>query len=50
VVFRTPDAPEHARRLNSRPGKHIPDEIVQDMIIKFEMPTEEEGFVEIWHV
>ena len=50
VVFRTPDAPEHARRLNSRPGKTIPDEIVQDMINRFEMPTEEEGFVEIWRV
>ena len=49
VVFRTPDAPEHARRLNSRPGKTIPDEIVQDMINRFEMPTLEEGFVEIWY-
>ena len=49
VVFRTPDAQEHARRLNSRPGKTIPDEIVQDMINRFEMPTLEEGFVEIWY-
>ena len=49
VVFRTPDAPEHARRLNSRLGKTIPDEIVQDMINRFEMPTLEEGFVEIWY-
>jgi tRNA uridine 5-carbamoylmethylation protein Kti12 len=50
VVFRTPDELEHARRLNSRPGKHIPGEIVQDMIDRFEMPTEEEGFKEIWRV
>ena len=50
VVFRTPDEPEHARRLTSRPGKHIPGEIVQDMIDRFEMPTEEEGFKEIWRV
>jgi tRNA uridine 5-carbamoylmethylation protein Kti12 len=49
VVFRTPDKQEHARRLNSRPGKVIPDEIIQDMIDRFEMPTLEEGFVEIWH-
>ena len=49
VVFRTPDAQEHARRLNSRPGKTIPNEIVQDMINRFEMPTLEEGFAEIWY-
>ena len=49
VVFRTPDALEHARRLNSRPGKTIPDEIVQDMIDRFELPTEKEGFQEIWY-
>lgn len=49
VVFQTPDAQEHARRLNSRLGKHIPNEIVQDMINRFEMPTLEEGFVEIWY-
>jgi len=49
VVFRTPDKQEHVRRLDSRPGKVIPDEIIQDMIDRFEMPTLEEGFVEIWH-
>jgi tRNA uridine 5-carbamoylmethylation protein Kti12 len=27
-----------------RPGKNIPDEIVQDMINRFEYPTEAEGF------
>jgi predicted kinase len=47
VVFATPDPEEHARRLD-RPGKSIPAEIVQDMINKFEMPTEQEGFKEIW--
>lgn len=50
IVFRTPDPEEHARRLASRPGKIIPPEVVEDMIMKFEMPTEEEGFKEIWYV
>ena len=47
VVFPTPDAEEHARRLN-RPGKHIPKEVLDSMIKNFEMPTEEEGFKEVW--
>jgi predicted kinase len=50
VVFRTPEPAELAGRLASRPGKIIPEEIVQDMINRFEMPTLEEGFQEIWHV
>jgi predicted kinase len=50
VVFKTPDPDELSRRLASRPGKIIPEEIVQDMIDRFEMPTLAEGFQEIWHV
>jgi predicted kinase len=50
VVFKTPGPEELSRRLASRPGKIIPEEIVQDMIDRFEMPTLEEGFQEIWHV
>ena len=50
VVFKTPDPEELSRRLASRPGKIIPEEIVQDMIDRFEMPTLAEGFQEIWHV
>ena len=50
VVFKTPNPEELSRRLASRPGKIIPGEIVQDMINRFEMPTLEEGFAEIWHV
>jgi predicted kinase len=50
VVFKTPDPEELSRRLASRPGKIIPEEIVQDMINRFEMPTLAEGFAEIWHV
>lgn len=50
VVFRTPDAEELARRLASRPGKSIPDNIMRSMIDSFVEPTEEEGFKEIWYV
>lgn len=50
VIFRTPDRDEHVRRLNSRPDKVIPDEVVASMIKNFEMPTLEEGFTEIWRV
>jgi predicted kinase len=48
VVFKTPDEAELARRLASRPGKNIPGFVMQNMIDYFEMPTEEEGFKEIW--
>jgi predicted kinase len=50
VVFKTPDTDELAKRLASRPGKNIPDSVMQSMINNFEMPTEEEGFKEIWYV
>ena len=50
VVFKTPEPEELARRLASRPGKIIPEEVVFDMVRKFEMPTLEEGFVEIWRI
>jgi predicted kinase len=43
VVFKTPAPEQHAKMLD-RPGKNIPDEIVQDMITRFEYPTEAEGF------
>lgn len=49
VVFKTPDAEELARRLSARPGKNIPDSVMKSMIYNFEMPTEEEGFSEIWY-
>lgn len=48
VVFPTPDAEELAKRLASRPGKNIPDNVMRSMIDGFEMPTEDEGFKEIW--
>jgi predicted kinase len=50
VVFTTPPMEELNRRLASRPGKIIPPEVVQGMLDNFEMPTEAEGFAEIWRV
>jgi predicted kinase len=49
VVFETPDRIELKRRLDSRPGKEIPDVVIEGMLASFEMPTKEEGFNEIWH-
>lgn len=49
VVFKTPEKEELARRLASRPGKNIPDHVMRSMIDGFDMPTEDEGFVEIWY-
>lgn len=48
VVFQTPDEEEHQRRLKTRPSKIIPEAVLFDMVWNFEMPTEEEGFAEIW--
>ncbi len=48
IVFDTPGKEELAKRLSSRPGKIIPDHVVNSMIENFEMPSEEEGFKEIW--
>jgi predicted kinase len=48
IVFKTPDADELAKRLASRPGKNIPEHVMKSMIDHFEMPSEEEGFKEIW--
>jgi gluconate kinase len=48
IVFKTPDTEELARRLASRPGKNIPDHVMRSMIENFDMPTEDEGFTEIW--
>ncbi len=50
VVFATPEMTELKRRLASRPGKNIPSEVMVQMIKGFQMPTEDEGFTEIWSV
>jgi predicted kinase len=49
VVFETPEHKELVRRMFGRPGKDIPDHVIASMIAGFEMPTEEEGFTEIWY-
>jgi predicted kinase len=49
VVFATPSRIELKRRLDSRPGKDIPEAVIEGMLASFEMPTEEEGFKEIWN-
>jgi tRNA uridine 5-carbamoylmethylation protein Kti12 len=48
VVFQAPEAGELMRRLNSRPGKEIPIDVIETMVRNFDVPTEEEGFKEIW--
>ena len=50
VVFKTPEHTELMRRLANRPGKDIPEHVIASMIAGFEIPTEEEGFKEIWYV
>lgn len=49
VVFKTPPESELMQRLESRPGKTIPQKVISDMINNFELPTENEGFKEIWY-
>lgn len=48
VLFKTPEPVELERRLNSRPGKNIPDHVMKSMIKSFDIPTVEEGFKEVW--
>ena len=50
VVFPIPGKEELTRRLNSRPGKVIPDNVIQQMIDSYEMPTTEEGFIKVIRV
>jgi len=49
VVFRTPEADELARRLASRPGKNIPQNVIDRMITSWDEPTLEEGFEQVWY-
>lgn len=49
VVFPTPEPTELERRLASRPGKSIPWNVMQGMISGLKVPTEDEGFDEIWY-
>ena len=49
VVFSTPEKSELEHRLASRPGKSIPKHVIDAMISNFQIPTEDEGFKEIWY-
>lgn len=49
VVFKTPDAQEHQRRLDARTDKVIAGHVIDSMVSSFVPPTEQEGFVEIWY-
>lgn len=49
VVFKTPEKEEWLRRINSRPGKVIPEHVLTSMNDSFENPTIEEGFDQIWY-
>lgn len=50
VFFRTPDSNELKKRLDSRVGKNIPNNILMGMISQLEPPTKNEGFDEIINV
>jgi predicted kinase len=48
VIFPTPELSEWNRRLDSRPGKTIPADVLENMMASFEVPTLEEGFIEVF--
>lgn len=50
VVFPTPEPEEWKRRLDSRPGKTIPQEVLDLMVDSYEMPLMSEGFTKITYV
>lgn len=47
VFFPTPHADMHKKRLASRPGKSIPDYVLDSMIKTMEPPSKDEGFDEV---
>ena len=47
VAFPVPEMVELSRRLESRPGKHIPVHVVESMINNYVLPTLEEGFDQV---
>lgn len=47
VFFPTPDKEELSKRLDSRPGKNIPQNIMMGMIASLVQPTTDEGFDDI---
>jgi len=49
VVFKTPAPDELEQRLSGRPGKIIPQPVVQSMIDNWQEPDVSEGFTQIWY-
>jgi predicted kinase len=49
VIFRTPPLDELIKRIDSRVGKEVPAKVILDMIEKWEEPTHEEGFLQLWY-
>ena len=49
VVFKTPNPLELAIRLKNRPGKNIPQQVINSMISGWEEPTINEGYAEVWN-
>lgn len=49
VVFPTPDPEEWQRRLDSRPGKTIPQDAIDRMVKGYDKPMIEEGYTTITH-
>ena len=47
IVFPTPEGAEWKRRLDSRPGKTIPQAVLDSMSLSYQAPTEAEGFDKI---
>ncbi len=50
VFFQTPEPEVLAWRLDSRPGKSIPWNVMRSMIENLQAPTDDEGFKEILYV
>ena len=48
VIFPTPPIDVLKQRLDSRPGKNIPWDVVEFMMSQYEEPTEDEGFDNIF--
>jgi predicted kinase len=47
IILETPPADVHRFRLNNRPGKVIPDEVIDNMAKSYVQPTLAEGFNEV---
>jgi len=50
INFIVKDIDQWNRQLQSRPGKIIPEHVIQSMINSYEPPTIDEGFNKIWNI